>query len=277
MSCDTQPWQSKLSIGNHLKPDHSSPAENASHFHTTRWSVVLLSTQSQLPGSKDALAQLCRLYWSPLYAFVRRRGHNPEDAKDLVQGFFLHLLDHKVLAHVDPLKGKFRSFLLASIQNYLSKEGDRSRCLKRGGKMEFVPLDPENAEALYLLEPSNCLTAETIFDARWATTLLDEVMTRLGMEYAAQEKSATFQVLKPFLDPKNAQALPSYEVLASQLQVTLGAVKTLIHRLRKRYTYLLRQEVARTVCDPIEVDEEIHALCNALIAAGGYWKNENTG
>jgi RNA polymerase sigma factor (sigma-70 family) len=237
--------------------------------------VVLLSAQSQSPGSKDALAELCRLYWFPLYAFVRRHGHNPEDAKDVVQGFFLHLLDHKVLAQVDPLKGKFRSFLLASIQNYLAKEGDRGRCLKRGGNVEFVRLDPENAETLYLLEPANCLTPETIFDARWATTLLDEVMSRLGGEYAEQGKSATFQTLKPFLDPKNAQVLPSYEVLANQLQVTLGAVKTLIHRLRKQHAYLLRQEVARTVCDPTEVDEEIHALCSALIAAEGHLEHEN--
>jgi hypothetical protein len=121
--------------------------------------------------------------------------------------------------------------------------------------MEFVRLDPENAETLYLLEPASCLTPETIFDARWATTLLDEVMSRLGREYAAQGKSAIFQALKPFLDPKNAQVLPSYELLANQ-QVTLGAVKTLIHRLRKQHAYLLRQEVTRTVSDPIEVDEE---------------------
>jgi RNA polymerase sigma-70 factor (ECF subfamily) len=132
---------------------------------------------------------------------------------------------------------------------YLSKEGERGRCLKRGGKLEFVRWDPENAETLYLLEPASCLMPETIFDARWATTLLDEVVSRLGREYAPQGKSATFLALKPFLDPKNAQILPSYEVLANQLHVTLGAVKTLIHRLRKQYAYLLREEVARTVCD----------------------------
>src|SRR5258705_662087 len=133
-----------------LKPDHSSLADE---FRPTRWSVVLLSAQSEAPGSRAAVAALCGLYWYPLYAFIRRRGYNPEDAQDLTQGFFLHLFDHKALTEVDPLKGKFRSFLLASLQNYLSKELDRTRCLKRGGKTEFVPLDAKNAEDRYRLEP----------------------------------------------------------------------------------------------------------------------------
>jgi RNA polymerase sigma factor (sigma-70 family) len=231
--------------------------------------VVLVSAQSQAPGSKAALAELCRLYWYPLYAYVRRRGHTPEETQDLTQGFFLHLLEHKTLGRADPLKGKFRSFLLGSLQNYLSSEAERARCLKRGGGVEFISLDLQDAEDLYRLEPADHLTAETIFDARWATALLDEAMTRLGSEYAEQGKAATLQALKPFLDPTNVQVLPSYEQLANQLQVTLGAVKTLIHRLRKQYTTLLREEVARTVCDPVEVDEEIHALCEALIASEG--------
>ena len=228
-----------------------------------------MSAQSQAPGSKAALAELCRLYWYPLYAYVRRRGHTPEETQDLTQGFFLHLLEHKTLGRADPLKGKFRSFLLGSLQNYLSSEAERARCLKRGGGVEFISLNLQDAEDLYRLEPADHLTAETIFDARWATTLLDEAMTRLGSEYAEQGQAATLQALKPFLDPTNVQVLPSYEQLANQLQVTLGAVKTLIHRLRKQYTTLLREEVARTVCDPVEVDEEIHALCEALIASEG--------
>ena len=252
-----------------LKLEHSSPAEDAGRFRTTRWSVVLLSAQSQTPDSEAALAELCRLYWYPLYAFVRRRGYGPEDAQDLTQGFFLDLLERKGLVRVDPLKGRFRSFLLASMQNYLSKQADRVRCLKRGGNLEFVPLDTESAENLYRCEPADHITAETIFDARWATTLLDEAMSQLGNEYAEHGKAATLQVLKPFLDPINGEAVPSYEQVADQLQVSIGAVKTLIHRLRNKYAALLRQEVARTVCDPVEVDEEIHALCNALIAAEG--------
>jgi len=251
-----------------LKPDNSSLAD-AAEFRPTRWSVVLLSAQSKAPGSRAALAALCRLYWYPLYAFVRRRGYNPEDAQDLTQGFFLHLLDHKALAQVDPLKGKFRSFLLASIQNYLSKETDRARCLKRGGKTEFVSLDAENAEDRYRLEPTDYLTAEKIFDARWALALLDEAMRLLSAEYAGQGKTATLETLKPFLGPIDSEAMPSYEQVAKQLAVSVGAARILVHRLRKRYTTLLRAEVARTVSDPGDIDEEIHSLCDALIASEG--------
>ena len=251
-----------------MKADHSSLA-GAAEFRPTRWSVVLLSAQSKAPGSQAALASLCSLYWYPIYAFVRGRGYNPEDAKDLTQGFFLQLLTHKALARVDPLKGKFRSFLLASIQNYLSKETDRARCLKRGGKTEFVPLDAENAEDRYRLEPADCLTAERIFDARWALTLLDKAMSLLCAEYVGQGKEETLETLKPFLHPIDSETLPSDEQVADQLTLSVGAVRTLIHRLRKRYTTLLRTEVARTVSDSGEIDEEIHALCDALIASEG--------
>lgn len=249
--------------------EYCSRGEEAGRFHTTQWNVVLLSAQSQVPGSKAALAELCRLYWLPLYTFVRRRGYSPADSQDVVQGFFLHLLDHKALAEVDPRKGKFRSFMLASIKNYLSKEVDRVRCLKRGGNIEFVPFDPKNAEELYRFEPADFLTAETIFDARWATILLEEVMTRLANEYAAGGKETTLRALEPFLAPGSVQVVPSYEQVADQLQVSIGAVKTLIHRLRKQFAALLREEVARTVSDPLEIDEEIHSLCEALIATEG--------
>jgi DNA-directed RNA polymerase specialized sigma24 family protein len=150
---------------------------------------VLLSAQSQAPGSQAALAELCRIYWYPIYSFVRRRGFSPEDAQDLTQGFFVHLLDHKALSRVSPVKGKFRSFLLASLQNYLSDEADRARCLKRGGKLEFVPLDMEFAEDRYRLVPLDFLTADKVFDARWAMTLMDQAMARLRQEHASQGKN----------------------------------------------------------------------------------------
>jgi len=252
-----------------MKTDHQSPANSTGRFRTTRWSAVLLSAQSQAPGSQAALAELCRIYWSPIYVFVRRRGHGADDAQDLTQGFFLHLLDHKALRQVSPFKGKFRSFLAASLQNYLLDEADHARRLKRGGNIEFVPLDTKFAEYRYRVEELDFLTADKIFDARWAITLLDEVMTRLGKEYAAQGKTSTFETLKPFLDPFDSKVSLSYEQVAKGLHVSVGAVKTLIHRLRKRYTCLLREEVARTVSDPREVDEEIHALCEALIATEG--------
>ena len=227
----------------------------------------MTAAQSGAQGGSAALAELCRLYWYPLYVFARRRGHSPEDAQDLTQGFFLHLLEHRALARVDRLKGKFRSFLLASFQNFLSIEVHRARCLKRGGSCEFVTLDLERAESRYLLEPADALTAEKIFDARWAMTLLGRAMTLLGEEYAAQDKTSKFEMLKSFLDLSKAP--PPYEQVADALQLSMASVKILIHRLRKRFASILREEVGRTVSDPAEVDGEIHALCDALIAAEG--------
>ena len=252
-----------------MERDHGPPAEGAASFHTTRWTIVMRAVQNQTLGGQSALAQLCRNYWYPLYMFARRRGHSPEDAQDLTQAFFLHLLEQRALAGVDRLKGKFRSFLLASFQNHLSDQVDCARSLKRGGDKEFVHLDTEEAEERYRLEPAECLTAEKMFDARWAMTLLAEALDRLRQDYATEGKTSTFEVLKDFLDPVNSRAPPSYEEVANRLQVTTGAVKTLIHRLRKRYTALLREEVGRTVSDPAEIDEEIHALCEALIASEG--------
>jgi RNA polymerase sigma factor (sigma-70 family) len=227
------------------------------------------AAQSQAPGGESALAQLCRTYWYPLYIFARRRGYSPDDAQDLTQSFFLHLLEHRALAGVDRLKGKFRSFLLASFQNHLSDQADHARRIKRGGGREFVQLDAEEAEQRYRLEPVEYLTAEKLFDARWAITLLAETLNRVRQEYANEGKTSIFEALRVFLDPANTRAPPSYDEVADQLQVSTGAVKTLIHRLRKRYTALLREEVGRTVSDPAEVDEEIHALCEALIASEG--------
>lgn len=230
---------------------------------------MLLSAQSQAPGSQEALAELCRIYWYPIYAFVRHHRYNPQDAQDLTQGFFLHLLGHKALSQVSPLKGKFRSFLIASLQNYLSDQADSAHRVKRGGNLEFVPLNTESAEDRYPLNALDLLTAEKIFDARWAMTLLDEAMCRLRQECAIQGKTYIFETLKPFLDPINSKAALSYEQVAAALLVSVGSVKTLIHRLRKQYAALLREEVSRTVSEPGEVDEEIHSLCEALIAAEG--------
>ena len=253
-----------------MKLDQISPTGGANRFQTTRWSVVLVSAQSQAPGSKIAFADLCKLYWYPLYAFIRHRGYSPEDSEDLVQGFFLHLVEHKTLSRVDRSKGKFRSFLLASLQNYLSDEADRARCLKRGGKAEFVRLDLESAEDRYRLEPVDALTPEKIFDARWAMALIGEALNRLNREYVAQGKATTFNTLRAFLDPINTKSLPSYEEVAAQLEVSVGSLKTLIHRLRKQYTAFVREEISRTVSDSADVDAEIHQLCEALIAAEGW-------
>ncbi len=200
---------------------------------------------------------------------MRRRGYDADEAQDLTQGFFLHLLNHKTLRHVNPIKGKFRSFLAASLQNYILDQVDHAHRLKRGGEIDFVPFDTKEAEHRPQLAALDPLTAEKIFDARWALALLDEAMMRLGAEYAAQGKTPIFEALKPFLDPINNKVSLSYEQVASDLQVSVGAVKTLIHRLRKRYTALLREEIGRTVSDPGEINGEIHALCEALVATEG--------
>jgi RNA polymerase sigma factor (sigma-70 family) len=164
------------------------------------------AAQSQAPEGQSTLAQLCRIYWYPLYMFARRRGRSPDDARDLTQGFFLHLLEQRAFVGVDRLKGKFRSFLLASFQNQLSDQVDRARRLKRGGDKEFVQLDAAEAEGRHRLEPVECLTAEKLFDARWAMTLLAKALDRLGQEYATEGKTPIFEALKVFLDSVNSVA-----------------------------------------------------------------------
>jgi RNA polymerase sigma factor (sigma-70 family) len=253
-----------------VKLDHSSAVGRSDQFRTTRWSVVLLSAQSQVSGSKDALAELCKLYWYPLYGHIRRYGFSPHDAQDLTQGFFLDLLEHKALMRVDQQRGKFRSFLLASLKNFLSNEAQKARCLKRGGQVQFVDLDVSEAEDRYAREePAESLTPEKIFDARWALGLLSEAKRRLRQEYVDNGKAEVFEALKGFVDPVTAKTLPSYEEVAKQLNMSVATVKTLIHRLRKRNTAIVREEIMRTVSDPADVEAESRELCAALISAEG--------
>jgi RNA polymerase sigma factor (sigma-70 family) len=252
-----------------MRPDDSSVDGSGGQFHTTRWTLVMVSAQNQGLAGRTALAELCQIYWYPLYAFARRRGLSPEDSEDLTQGFFLHLLEHRALTHVDRLKGKFRSFLRASFQNYISVENHRALCLKRGGAVRFVTLDREDAENRYRLELADDLSPEKIFDARWAMTLLDHAMTQLSDDYRSIGKGTVFETLKEFVGIGETKATSSYEDVAKALNVGVGTVKTWIHRLRSRYIDLVREEVARTVSDPAEVSNELHALCDALIAAEG--------
>jgi DNA-directed RNA polymerase specialized sigma24 family protein len=250
-----------------VKRDANSAAKGAGHFDTTQWTDIMLCGQYEAPGAQSAFARLYQLYWVPLYAFVRRKGYSTHDAEDLIQGFFLHLQEKGALARVDRQKGKFRSFLLASLQNYLSAEAQRARCLKRGGKCEFVNLDIEDAESLCLREGADSLTAEKLFDAQWALMLLEQSIIRLREQFTARGKGSAFDTLKVFLGNHNVS--PSYEEASKALGVSIGAAKTLIHRFRQQYSAIVRQEIARTVSDPAEVDGEVHALCDALIAAQG--------
>jgi RNA polymerase sigma factor (sigma-70 family) len=252
-----------------MRVSDSSVGGEAGQFHTTRWTLVMASARDQSQTGRAALAALCQVYWYPLYAFARRRGHSPHDSQDLTQGFFLHLLEHRALSGVDRLKGKFRSFLLACFQNYLSAETRRAHRLKRGGQCEFVSLDLESAENRYQYEPEDYLTAETIFEARWALTLLDHAMTVLREEYVGRGKELVFNTLKGYVGIGENTSKASYEEAAKALGIGVGTVKTFIHRLRNRYPAVVREEVARTVSDPAEIQSEIRGLCDALIAAEG--------
>ena len=255
-----------------MRASNSSMGDEVDQFHTTHWTLVMASARDQSHAGRAALAALCNTYWYPLYAFARRRGHSPADAQDLTQGFFLHVLENRVLSQVDQLKGKFRSFMLACFQNYLSVEAQRAHRLKRGGQCQFVSLDLETAENRYRFEPPDFLTPEKIFEARWALTLLEDSMAVLRREYFAQGKESVFDILKVFVGIGESTPEPSYEEAAKALDIGVGTVKTLIHRLRRRYLAVVREEVARTVADPSEIEEEIRALCDALIAAEGRLK-----
>jgi RNA polymerase sigma factor (sigma-70 family) len=252
-----------------MNQEHGPISDDPAQFRTTCWSVILAAAESKMPGSRAALAELCQNYWYPLYAFARRCGYTPTDAQDLTQGFFLHLLEHRALKRVDPVKGKFRSFLLASFRNFLADEGDKARALKRGGGRELVHLDAETVESRYLLEPADHLTAEKIFDARWAMTLLTRAVDRLREQYAARGELSRFAALAGFVGSDAGKAVPRYDEVARSLGISLATAKTMIHRFRKQYASLLRQEIGRTVSDPEEIDEEIRALCDALVVAEG--------
>jgi RNA polymerase sigma-70 factor (ECF subfamily) len=255
-----------------VKLKDGSVDADAARFRSTHWSVVLTAAQDQTPAGQAALTELYRSYWYPLYSHVRRRGYSPQDAQDLTQGFFLHLLEHRGLTQVDPHKGRFRAFLLASLQNFLSVAQHRACTIKRGGLCTFISLDAETVESRYQLEPVDdlALTAEQIFDARWALTLLNEAAASVQALYVARGKGKTFETLKGFLASGSTKELSSYHDAAVTLGVSETAVTTLIHRLRQQYSVALRREVARTVSEPAAIDAELHLLCEALVAAEGY-------
>jgi RNA polymerase sigma-70 factor (ECF subfamily) len=205
---------------------------------------------------------LCQVDWYPLYAFVRRRGHSPHDAQDLTQEFLVRLLEKDYLGDVDRAKGRFRSFLLTALKHFLSKEWARAKALKRGGSHRIVSFDGLSAEDRYLREPADDATPERFFEQRWALTLLDRALTRLHEEYDAAGKSALFEQLQGCLTG-DRELLP-YVQLAARLDMSEGAVKVAVHRLRQRYRGVLRDEIAQTVADPAEIEDEIRHLFSAL-------------
>jgi RNA polymerase sigma-70 factor (ECF subfamily) len=243
-----------------LDPVPASPAPQ--QFQTTRWSLVLAARDGGTAEAREALAALCGSYWHPLYAFIRRKGHDPEAAQDLVQGFFARLLEQGDLAAVDRAKGRFRSFLMAACAHYLANRRDYDRAWKRGGGRTPVRIDGLTAEGRYSREPAHDLTAERLFERHWALTLLGLVVDRLEAETARAGKARQFAALRPAL-LGGAERAP-YVRIATELGLSEEAARAAAHRLRRRYRDLLREEVARTLDDPAAVDEEIRDLFGAL-------------
>ena len=216
------------------------------------------------PQAHQALETLCRNYWYPLYAYVRRQGHNAHDAQDLTQAFFARLLEKNYLADVQREKGRFRSFLLASLKHFLANEWDREQALKRGGGKRLIALDEDSAESRYKLEPKDDLSADKIYERRWALTLLDQVLAKLRGEFECDGKLEQFETLKQYLSAGRTSV--SYARAADKLGMNEGAIKVAVHRLRKRYRELLRAEIAQTVATASEVEAEIRYLFAALSA-----------
>jgi DNA-directed RNA polymerase specialized sigma24 family protein len=231
-------------------------------FVTTHWSVVL-TAGSAAPLEVDvALERLCRTYWWPLYAFVRRRGHDPHDAQDLTQEFFARLLAKDFLRSIDPAKGKFRSFLLAALEHFLANEWRRAHAQKRGGGLTLLSLDDEATEMRYQQVASAALPAVKFFEQQWAMTLLDQTISRLQGEFSKAGKDALFNELKFFLTGEKRVGV--YAELAVKLQTSEPALKMSVTRMRQRYGELLRQEIANTVSCADEVEDELRALFSAL-------------
>jgi len=234
-------------------------------FATTHWSVVLAAGEQNTPQSAEALERLCSTYWYPLYAYVRRRGYSPEDAQDLTQQFFARLIEKRIVSFADPARGRFRTFLLKSLQHFLADDWKRAHRAKRGGGAFEVPLDAAVAEARFAAELTETMTPERAYEEHWAMTLLEQVLERMHADYTRAGKERLFEALQDFLwgpDPS-----VSYAVLAKDLGLTEGALRGAVHRLREHYRERLRAEVAHTVSAPSEVDEELHYLISVIGAA----------
>jgi RNA polymerase sigma-70 factor (ECF subfamily) len=239
--------------------------QGGASFATTHWSIIAQSALTNAPEAENALAKLCETYWPPIYSFIRRRGYSPADAQDLTQSFFAFFLRTKAYARTDRLHGKFRSFLLASVKNFLSDNWDREQAVKRGGNFEFISLDQQTAEAFYDASSAGDSTAESLFDVRWAKTLTSGALNLLRQELQAEGKTQLFEQLKTFLI--GSSVLPSYHEASTRTALPAATVKTNVHRLRLRYREIVRHEIARTVSSPHEIDEELRYLCDVLAQA----------
>ena len=230
-------------------------------FVTTRWSIVVAAGASTA-ASEEALATLCRTYWYALYAYVRRCGHDVEQAEDLVQGFFLRVLDRGILRHAQPERGRFRSFLLASLKHFMINEYERARAVKRGGGVAPLALDITAAEGRYALEPKDALDPERLYERRWAQTLLRQAHVRLRSACVRSGKARLYDQLEPFVSGDD-EGVP-YRDIASALGMTEGAARVAVHRLRRKFRDLLREEIAHTVDGDAQVEEELRFLRQTL-------------
>jgi RNA polymerase sigma factor (sigma-70 family) len=230
-------------------------------FSTTHWSLILSAGDASAPQARDALAALCEAYWYPVYAYVRRRGHGEEDARDLTQAFFARLIEKNDLRAADPVRGRFRSFLLAAVRHFLANQYDWQSAQKRGGGQPALPIEIASGEERYVKEPSNQLDPEKIFERRWAMEVLESALQRLKAEYAEDGDARLFDALKPCLTDAGPDA--SYRVIAIDLGMSEGAVGVAVHRLRRRFGVALRQQVAQTVSET-DVDDELRHLLRAL-------------
>jgi RNA polymerase sigma factor (sigma-70 family) len=247
-----------------LTSEHSTPASNAPDdiFATTHWTVVLAAGRRHTPESDAALEELCRTYWFPLYAYVRRRGHAKEDAEDLTQAFFARLLEKNFLANLAAEKGKFRAFLLAALKHFLANEWDKSQRQKRGGGSAHLSLDWQTADTKFQVAATGEPSPDQAFDREWALALLAKVIERLQKECASDGNARLFEQLKIFLTAGNGET--AQRETAKTLGLEEGAVRVAIHRLRKRYRILLREEISQTLSDPAQVDEEMRVLFGAF-------------
>ena len=240
----------------------SSATSDHQWFATTHWSVVLSTVQSDSAQASEAIEKLCRAYWPPLYSFVRRQGSGPEDAKDLTQAFFVKLLEKNFWARADPQKGRFRSFLLKALSQFLADQRDRARTAKRGGGVPLISLDEHTGEEGFLAGLDQNLSAEQQFDRQWAATVLEQARSRLREECAASGKSGLYDRVS-LLGGKNEGAA-SYAVVAQELGMSVTAIKSAVSRLRERYGELVREEVAHTVSSPAEIDAEVRHLLSVI-------------
>ncbi len=241
---------------------NSSRGDRAAEFDTTHWSIVLSAGDRRSAASGAALETLCRTYWYPLYAFARRRGSGADEAHDLTQEFFAQLLEKKSLAAADPERGRFRAFLLAAFKNFLANEWDKAAAQKRGGRHRFLSLDVADGESRYARQPADTLTPERVYEREWVLTLLSQVLARLRDEYSAAGKQSHFEHLKSLITGQAGTG--SYADAARRLETTEGAARVAAHRLRRRYRKLLRAEIAGTLADPADVDNEIRNLFTTL-------------